>query len=59
MDIYLISVYMKNFADEDDVWRVEKALRSMGITGILKYKPHIYTWFEIYAGNKFGIRPSL
>jgi len=52
-------VYTGNFADKDDVWRVEKTLRSMGITDILKYKPDIYTWFKLYIGNKYKIKPSI
>ena len=56
---HLISVHTKSFADEDDVWRIEKELRSMGIDGTLKYKPDIHTWFDIYVGNEFNIRPSI
>ena len=59
IDQHVICVYTENFADKDDVWRVEKELRSMGFTDILKYKPDIYTWFQIYIGNKYKIKPSL
>ncbi|XP_065913601.1 UPF0696 protein C11orf68 homolog [Dysidea avara] len=59
IDQHLICVFTKNFADKDDVWRVEKALRSMGITDTLKYKPNIYTHFKLYLGNEYKIKPSL
>jgi len=52
-------VFTENFANKDDVWRVVKVLRSMGFTDILKYKPNIYTLFNIYTGNKYKIKPSL
>ena len=56
---HLICVYTDNYADEDEVMRVEKELRSLGITGTLCYKPDIYTYLNIYANNPYKIKASV
>ncbi|KAK2141911.1 hypothetical protein LSH36_1020g00020 [Paralvinella palmiformis] len=56
---HVICVYTKDFTDTEDVFRVEKELRSLDINGPLWYKADIYTTLGIYAKNPWGLRPSL
>ena len=58
-DTHLICVYTDNYADTDEVMRVERQLRSLGITGVLNYKPDIYTHFDIYVNNQYKIKASV
>ena len=39
--------------------RVERQLRSLGIGGLLNYKPDVYTYFNIYANNPYKIKASV
>ena len=55
----MICVYTDNYADADDVMRVERELRSLGINDVLYYKPDIYTYFGIYANNPYKIKASV
>lgn len=58
-DTHLIRVYTDNYANTDEVMKVERELRSLGINDVLKYKPYIYTLFDIYNKNKYEIKVSL
>ena len=58
-DSHLICVYTDNYTDTDEVMRVEKQLRSLGIGGVLNYKPDIYTHFNIYAKNPYKIKATV
>ena len=58
-NLHVMCVYTKDFTDQDDVMRVERGLRELGITGVLRYKPDIYTHFNIYHGNKYGIKATI
>lgn len=59
VDSHLICVYTNNYADTDEVMRVERELRSLGINSVLNYKPDIYTLFDIYAKNPYNIKVSI
>lgn len=39
--------------------RVERELRALGINDVLKYKPDIYTHFNIYYENPYNINVSI
>lgn len=54
-----LSIKTGDFTKTIDIIRVEKALRQLGIKGIMKYKPDIYSDFGIYVGNRYKIIPSL
>ncbi|XP_020916944.2 uncharacterized protein LOC110254307 [Exaiptasia diaphana] len=56
---HVICVYTEDFTDEEDVRRVEKALRRLNINDFLQYKADIYTLLNIYRDNNLGIRPCI
>jgi len=58
-DMHLICVYTDDYSDKDEIMRVERELRSMGVADVLNYKPDIYTHFDIYAKNPYKIKVSL
>ena len=58
-NLHVMCVYTKDFTDQDDVSRVERELRALGITGVIRYKPDIYTRFNLYHGNKYGIKTTI
>ena len=57
--MHLICVYTENYTDIEDVIRVERELRSLGISEVLFYKPDIYTHLNIYANNPYHINASV
>ena len=58
-NMHLICVYTDDYSDKEEVMRVERELRSMGVADVLNYKPDIYTHFDIYANNPYKIKVSL
>ena len=58
-DLHVICVFTENWTDKDDVMRVEKELRSLGVTGVIRYKPDLYTHLNLYHGNKYGIKTTI
>lgn len=57
---HVICVYTKDFSDETDVKRVEKAIRELGIHYLLQYKSDMYTCLNIYKmKNDLGITPFI
>ena len=55
---HVISVYIKDFTDKAEMLRVEKALRSLGITEIMKFKPCIFSFLGIYSNNEWKVKPT-
>ncbi|KAJ7218912.1 ankyrin repeat-containing domain protein [Mycena rebaudengoi] len=66
----LICVYTRDFTDEEDVKRVLLELGRMGFVPAEKggskskgkgihYKCDAYTHLDVYAGNEYGLRPSI
>lgn len=49
---HIICVYVNDFTDQEDVWRVRESLRGMGFTRRLSLKADAYTHLNIYSGNK-------
>ncbi|XP_071797228.1 UPF0696 protein C11orf68 homolog [Asterias amurensis] len=56
---HVISVYTKDFTDYTDVMAIERKLRDMYIKLKLLFKPGVHAGLGIYAGNKYGLRPSI
>lgn len=56
---HVICIYNKNFTDKHQVMLSELAIRNMGIKAILRYKPDIYTYLDIYSGNKWKLKPYI
>ncbi|KAK3753414.1 hypothetical protein QZH41_011970 [Actinostola sp. cb2023] len=52
---HVICTFTKDFTDENDVQRVKKGLRDVGIQVALKYKPDVYTELGIYSRNTLCI----
>ena len=59
VDSHLICVYTDDYANTDEVMRVERELRALGVNDVLNYKPDIYTHFDIYAKNPYNIKVSI
>ena len=56
---YTILVYNEDFTKKEQVWAVERSLRTLGVTLTLRYKPNIYTTLRIYAGNEWQLEPTI
>lgn len=56
---YTILVYNEDFTKKEQVWAVERSLRTLGVTFTLRYKPNIYTTLGIYAGNDWHLEPTI
>lgn len=56
---HVICVYTDDYTNEADVLRVESALRELGVTGRLSYKPDIYTECGIYYRNAWNLKPTV
>ncbi|KAI0098846.1 hypothetical protein GGR51DRAFT_576834 [Nemania sp. FL0031] len=57
----LICVYTENFSDVQDVTRVARRLKQLGLvrTRPLYYKPDAYTYLGIASGNPWEIKASI
>lgn len=56
----VICVYVYDSTDQQEVQRIGKVLtHEMGIKGVLRFKPDIYTYIGIYGGNAWGLSPTL
>lgn len=49
---HVVCVYTKNYLDKQDVMRVRKILKEIGVEARLSYKPDIYTLLGIYSDNR-------
>lgn len=58
-DQHVICVYSADFTDRNDVMRIRDELRKFGHDHRLTYKADIYTHLNVYAGNKFNIKPTV
>ncbi|KAJ3158385.1 hypothetical protein HDU86_002851 [Geranomyces michiganensis] len=55
---HVVCIYTRDYTDAADVARVRDALRRLGVTERIVYKPDLYTRCEIYKRNPWGIKPS-
>lgn len=56
---HVICVYVSNYLDLEDVDELRRLLREEGgVRWKIGFKPDVYTYLGIYAGNPWGIRPS-
>ena len=55
----VICIYTEDYTNVEDVMRIRRELRSMGINELLYYKPDIYTKFDIYCNNPYQIKASV
>ncbi|KAK0151293.1 UPF0696 protein C11orf68 [Merluccius polli] len=55
----VICVYNSDFTDEDEVMRLDAAIRSTGVKCPLSYKPDVYTYLGIYRNNRWKLCPTI
>ncbi|ELU16100.1 hypothetical protein CAPTEDRAFT_224745 [Capitella teleta] len=53
--LHIICVYTQDFTEAEDVCRVERELRNLGVKGKLVYKPDIFNELGIYFKNPWNI----
>jgi len=58
-DTHVICVYTEDFTNEEQVRAVEKGLRKVGVTSVMKYKPDVHTTLGIYRNNPWGLKPTI
>ncbi|KAJ3122554.1 hypothetical protein HK100_011922 [Physocladia obscura] len=56
---YLICVYCHDFNDTDDVERVLKELKKMGLVVRNGFKPDVFTRLGIYTRNEWRLKPTI
>lgn len=56
---HVVCIYNKNFTDNKEVCLLEKGIREIGLKCCLRYKPDVYTYIDIYRGNKWNLRPTI
>ena len=56
---YSILIYNEDFTKKEQVWAVERSLRTLGVTFTLRYKQNIYTTLVIYNGNEWQLDPTI
>ncbi|KAF9073140.1 hypothetical protein BDP27DRAFT_1319473 [Rhodocollybia butyracea] len=54
----VISVYVGNYLNEDEVMELRADLRSIGVDRRISFKPDAYSHLGIYRNNEWGIPPS-
>ena len=55
----VINVYTSNWTDEKKSLKIAKVIRNLGIKEELKYKPDLYTYFDIYRDGDFKLWPTV
>ena len=55
---HVICVYNDDYTSMADVDRIRDELRRLDVKGRIPYKPDIYTYCNIYRGNRWGIPAS-
>ncbi|KAK6181365.1 hypothetical protein SNE40_009231 [Patella caerulea] len=56
---HVVLIYNNDFADKDEVYITENAIRNIGIKTKMCYKADAYTYMGIYTNNPWGVRPVL
>ena len=56
---HVICVYTEDFTNKEQVRAVEKGLRKVGVTSVMRYKPDVYTTLGIYSDNPWGLKPTV
>jgi len=55
---HVICVYVDDYTDLEEVYGLRNALKAIGVTGRIGFKPDSYTHLNIYKENAWKIRPS-
>ncbi|XP_058871954.1 UPF0696 protein C11orf68 homolog [Acipenser ruthenus] len=56
---HVICVYNQTFTDQEEVVRLDAAIRATGIKCQLSYKPDVYTYLGIYRKNRWKLCPTI
>lgn len=56
---HVVCIFNKNFLNMDEVMESERTIRSLGIKCKLLYKPDVFTYLNVYAGNKWKLSPVI
>lgn len=56
---HVICVYNQNFTDEEQVVRLDSAIRAASVKCVLYYKPDVYSYLGIYRNNRWKICPTI
>lgn len=56
---HVICVYNRNFTDEEQLVRLDSAIRAAGVKCVMYYKPDVYTHLGIYRNNRWKICPTI
>ncbi|XP_043101115.1 UPF0696 protein C11orf68 homolog [Puntigrus tetrazona] len=56
---HVICVYNQDFTDEEQVMRLDAAIRRAGVKCVLHYKPDVYSYLGIYRNNRWRICPTI
>ena len=55
---HVICVHSADYTSTEDVNRIRDELRRLGVEQRIPYKPDVYTYCNIFRGNKWGIPVS-
>ena len=55
----VMSVYTRDWTDEMKSMKIAEVIRDLGIKQELKYKPDLYTFFNIFRVGVFNFRPTV
>lgn len=56
---HVICAYNRNFTDEEEVMRLDAAIRAAGVKCVLYYKPDVYSYLGIYRKNRWKLCPTI
>lgn len=56
---HVICAYNRNFTDEEQVMRLDAAIRAAGVKCVLYYKPDVYSYLGIYRNNRWKLCPTI
>ncbi|MBN3276768.1 CK068 protein, partial [Polyodon spathula] len=56
---HVICVYNQTFTDQEEVVRLDAAIRATGVKCQLSYKPDVYTYLGIYRKNRWKLCPTI
>ena len=55
----MISIFTEDWTDEASTMKIAEICRSLGVGGQLKYKPQIFSDFDIFRNNVYDLTPTI
>lgn len=56
---HVVCIYNKDFTNQEQVYGLNSAIRSLGIKAKMTYKPDVYTYLGVYRNNQWNLRPTI